>query len=363
MFKLFLVSFLFLANLQENAYSATQNKQTKKSIKTTKITSNSQASSNVIKEKSRVQDASNSYSAFIDLVKAGFANSYGDKVAGDGRIIAYDEKGNEFVFYDELVKNYLNMATDRFNYGDYVDAYFFKSKAERIRIHRLVAPANPYSFGILPQDMRQFILAREQLRSVSIMDAVPSNDGIVMVDAYLAYDCWLEAFESGNSNTRMQRCKSRFLDDIKALRLSLLQQGYNIPEITIKDDVVLNSRVSTCKSCELYERGYYCNTLYFNPTETTLLSKMAIVIKRLQAKISMFSDSNIDILYYPTAYEYQKKLGENRVDAVKNLIQNQIVVNNPIKPSVSVHTIKLSREEQTQKIFRDAITVCVSGGE
>ena len=279
------------------------------------------------------------------------------------KTIAQQANGMIFDFSQTLEEHYLNFAKDRYEHDDYIDAFYFKTKANKIKNYKIISPANPYSFGILPDDMPQFVLSREQLKNVSINSIINSNDGIVLADSYIAFDCWLEAFEEGNSNDRMERCKNRFLDNMKAMRLSLLAQGYNLFEMTTKEDLVLNSRLTTCESCALYSQGYYCNTLYFEPDEARMLDKMNIVIKRLQRKMSYFANSTIDIMYYQNAYGYDKTLMTKRLNATKNLAYNTLANNSPIKPTIQLKAITLPKENLQKKIFRDAITICIKGNE
>ena len=281
----------------------------------------------------------------------------------DAKTISRQANGKIFDFSQTLEENYENFANDRYKHDDYVDAFYFQTKAKKIKNYKIISPANPYSFGILPDDMQQFVMAREQLKNVSINSIINSNDGIVLADSYIAFDCWLEAFEEGNSNDRMERCRNRFLDNMKAIRLSLLSQGYNLFEMTTKDDLVLNSRLTTCESCALYSQGYYCNTLYFEPEEARMLDKMNIVIKRLQRKMSYFASSNVDIMYYKNAYGYNQTLMTKRLNAMKNLAYNTLANNSPIKPTIQLKSITLPKENLQKKIFRDAITICIKGNE
>ena len=281
----------------------------------------------------------------------------------DAKTISRQANGKIFDFSQTLEENYENFANDRYKHDDYIDAFYFQTKAKKIKNYKIISPANPYSFGILPDDMQQFVMAREQLKNVSINSIINSNDGIVLADSYIAFDCWLEAFEEGNSNDRMERCRNRFLDNMKAIRLSLLSQGYNLFEMTTKDDLVLNSRLTTCESCALYSQGYYCNTLYFEPEEARMLDKMNIVIKRLQRKMSYFASSNVDIMYYKNAYGYEQSLMTKRLNAMKNLAYNTLANNSPIKPTIQIKSITLPKENLQKKIFRDAITICIKGNE
>lgn len=277
--------------------------------------------------------------------------------------IAVRENGEIFDFAQSLADDYKSFAKDRYNNADYVDAYYFQTKAEKIANYKIISPSNPYSFGILADDMQQFLLARKQLKNVSINNILNSNDGVVLEDSYVAFDCWLEAFEEGNAVERAKRCRDRLVDNLKALRLSLLSQGYNLFEMTTKEDLVLNNRLMTCEMCDLYNKGLYCNSLYFQIDEVDLMDKMNIVIKRLQKKLSYFPSATLQIMYYKNAYGYQQKLMTKRLNAVKNLIYNTLINDTIIKPSVKIVAITLPKEETKQKIFRDAITICVSGNE
>ncbi len=304
----------------------------------------------------------NDYKSFTRAVIKDF-NEDNKVIKNNKKIIAQKKNGEIFDFATELVKDYNDFANDRFNNNDYIDAFYFKTKAKKIKNYKIISPANPYSFGIIPDDINQFLIAREQLKNVSINNILNSNDGLVLEDSYIAFDCWIEAFEEGNSNSRATRCRNRFIDNLKALRLSLLSQGYNVFEMTTKEDLVLNNRLSTCETCDLFNKGIYCNALYFKPTEAEMIDKMNIVVKRLQRKMSFFSSATIQIMYYKNSYGFDKKITLKRLNAVKNLTYNTLLSDNLIKPEIKIVPITLTKEEQQQKIFRDAITICISGNE
>ena len=299
-----------------------------------------------------------SYDEFIKNINDGFEKGVNKK-----KTIGRFDDGSDFDFTQTLYVNYGKFAEDRYKKGDFIDAYYFKTKAEKIRRYKIISPANPYSFGILPDDMEQFIIAREQLRNVSINSILNSNDGLVLADSYIAFDCWLEAFEEGNSQDRLKRCRDRFLDNMKAMRVSLLMQGYNIFDMSSKENLAYNNRYSNCESCILYDKGQYCNTIYFDIDEARMMDKMNVVIKRIEQKLSFFNSPTVLILYYPNAYGFKKKLSDKRLDVVKNLVYNMIARDLPIKPIVKLTQIRLNKKLTDKKIYRDAITVCVSGNE
>ena len=299
-----------------------------------------------------------SYQEFVNNVSNKMNNRENKK-----QTVGVLNDGEEFDFSGTLQANYENFAADRYRQDDFIDAYYFKTKAEKIKNYKIISPANPYSFGILPDDIEQFIFAREQLRNVSINSIINSNDGLVLADSYIAFDCWLEAFEEGNATARMQRCRDRFLDNMKAMRVSLLMQNYNVFDMTNKENLLLNNRYSTCEMCVLYNKGQYCNAIYFDFEEARLMDKMNLVIKRIEKKLSYFSTATISIIYYSNAYGFNKKLSDQRLDATKNLVYNIIAKDVPVKPVVRVVPIKLSKNMMKKKMYRDAITICVSGNE
>lgn len=304
---------------------------------------------------------SESYNDFIKKVGTDFNNN----TTTDSKKITIGQfsDGSDFDFIGTICANYSNFAEDRYKNNDFIDAYYFRTKAEKIRRYKIISPSNPYSFGILPDDIEQFLIAREQLRNVSINSIVNSNDGLVLADSYIAFDCWLEAFEEGGSQDRMKRCRNRFTDNMKAMRVSLLAQGYSILDITEKENLVLNNRTPACESCALYEKGQYCNAIYFNKGDTRIMDKMNIVIKRLEQKLLYFNSSQILILDYLSASKANKKLSENRLEAIKNLLYNIISKDMPVKPVIKIMQIKLNKSQMEKKIYNDVITICVSGNE
>ena len=286
-----------------------------------------------------------------------------DNLKNKQATIEHLSDNNGFNFIETLYLNYENFAKDRYKHEDFIDAYYFKTKAEKIKHYKIISPADPYSFGILPDDIEQFIIAREQLKNVSINSIVNSNDGIVLADSYIAFDCWLEAFEAGNSQNRVNRCRDRFLDNIKAMRISLLMQGYNIFDISDSEELLLNGKKTNCESCILYKKGQYCNTFYFNSNETKMLSKMNIVIKRLEQKLSFFNVPTLTILYYKNSDGINSKLLNKRIDIMKNLLYNVISKDLPVKPIIKTTPILLKQDFVQKTIYKDAITICVSGNE
>ena len=312
----------------------------------------------------RIATARDTYNAFSESVDRSFEkDNVISRNDNTNKTISVKKNGQIFDFSETLYEMYREFAQDRYQYDDYIDAFYFKTKAEKIKNYKIISPANPYSFGIIPDDMPQFVLAREQLKNVSINAIIHSNDGLVLADSYMAFDCWLEAFEEGNSKDRLERCKNRFIDNMKAMRMSLLSQGYNLFEMTTKEDLVLNSRVTTCESCNLYAQGYYCNAIYFEPDEARMLDKMNIVIKRLQRKMTFFSSTTVNIMYYKNAYGFNKKLMTDRLNVIKNLAHNTLANNSPIKPTLQLTPLTLPKEYTDKKLFRDAITICIKGNE
>lgn len=303
-----------------------------------------------------------SYNDFLKTVERNFEGSRSDdnKKVTIGRF----EDGSDFDFVGTLYANYENFAEDRYKHEDFIDAYYFKTKAEKIKRYKIISPANPYSFGILPDDIEQFIIARDKLRNVSINSIVNSSDGLVLADSYIAYDCWLEAFEEGNSIDRLNRCKGRFLDNMKAIRISLSMQGYSIFDMISKNDSKIddNNINSVCESCALYKKGQYCNTLYFNSGEIRMMDKMNIVIKRLEQKLSYFNSPEILVMYYNNTSKTSNLL-DKRLDAVKNLLYNVISRDLPIKPTMKIMSIKLDTKSAKNELYENAITVCISGNE
>ena len=97
--------------------------------------------------------------------------------------IAVKENGEIFDFAQSLADDYKSFARDRYNNADYVDAYYFQTKAEKIANYKIISPSNPYSFGILADDMQQFLLARKQLKNVSINNTqIYNNDNVINLE-------------------------------------------------------------------------------------------------------------------------------------------------------------------------------------
>ena len=140
-------------------------------------------------------------------------------------------------------------------------------------------------------------------------------------------------------------------------------QGYNVFDMTTKENLALNNRYSQCESCELYKKGLYCNAIYFDPEETKTIDKMNVVVKRLQQKMTYFNSAKITILYYKNAYGFNEKLSKKRLEAIKNLATNLLAKNSPITPNIKITPITLPKKVKTKKIYRDAITICISGNE
>ena len=95
------------------------------------------------------------------------------------------------------------------------------------------------------------------------------------------------------------------------------------------------------------------------------MEKMNIVVKRLQKKLTYFNSPTITMMYYKNAYGYNDKIGQKRLEAVKNIVYNELSKNAPIKPLLKTLPITLPKKSvgADKKIYRDAITVCISGNE
>ena len=68
-------------------------------------------------------------------------------------------------------------------------------------------------------------------------------------------------------------------------------------------------------------------------------------------------------MYYKNAFETDKGLIQERLNGVKNLAYNTLSSGSPVKPILKVVALTLPNEHLKNKIFRDAITVCISGNE
>ena len=104
------------------------------------------------------------YNAFTKSVIRDFTNQNKNMQVMKQKRISKTKSGKVFDFVSTLAENYNNFANDRYRNNDYIDAYYFKRKASKIKNYKIISPANPYSFGIIPDDLQQFILAREQLK-------------------------------------------------------------------------------------------------------------------------------------------------------------------------------------------------------
>ncbi len=89
---------------------------------------------------------------------------------------------------------------------------------------------------------------------------------------------------------------------------------------------------------------------------------MNIVIKRLEQKLSYFNSPEILILNYSNN-NTKSDLQEKRLDAIKNLLYNTISKDLPIKPTIKLTQINLSKEASKNDLYQNAITICISGNE
>ena len=62
------------------------------------------------------------------------------------------DDGSSFDFSKTLEANYVNFAENRYNQNDFIDAYYFKTKAMKIKNYKIIAPANPYDFATYSRD-------------------------------------------------------------------------------------------------------------------------------------------------------------------------------------------------------------------
>ncbi|MEN9782476.1 MAG: hypothetical protein RL208_626 [Pseudomonadota bacterium] len=301
------------------------------------------------------------FNDFVDAVKKDFTPSDEAEKKNQEMVQKLKEELSEDVekkaydFRGDLYEKYLRFAQDRYVSDDFVDAYYFKQKANKIRNYKIISPSNPLSFGILPDDLEQFLDGRKRLIELSIKNIVESQYGRVLADSYIAYDCWLEAFENGNNVEKAQRCRNRFIDNVKSLEVVLFDNGVPINESIVS----FNKKYHKCKTCGMNKKGYFCNALYFNEKSPVLLDKMNIVIKKIQQRSYTMPTASLVVMYNKVG-KGGLDLQKLRLDAVSNIIYNHVIAKSYVQPVVRFVEVQKVSEG---KFFEDSVVVCAVDGE
>jgi hypothetical protein len=264
-------------------------------------------------------------------------------------------KGYGFDFFSKLYNDYVVFSQDRQLSNDPVDSFYFLQKANKFKNNKNISPANPIEFGIVAEDIEQFLDARKRLIAVSLPAIITSSDGLILSDAYIAFDCWLEAFEEV-SNKRAAKCRDRFIDDIRALELSLLNKG-----LSYSSNFGQNPRYDSCATCRLFANGSYCNAVYFN--NISLMRDSHIALKRLLIKMATAINPVIVIANYSIAKQ-DRNMVNARLQAVRNIVQSQILTHKddnflPFNPEIKFTQIETDINNYNKSIFQDMVLICI----
>lgn len=258
---------------------------------------------------------------------------------------------------DALYNHYVRFANDRKANDDNIDYVYFTRKAKKLKAFNLISPANPLSFGIIPEDLTQFLHARERLKNISSNDII-NNDADVLVDAYVAYDCWLEGFENNlkESLKRSKRCRDRYLDDVRALESKLSIKTNAANDFSSFSNI--NQRYDSCQTCSFLEQGYLCNALYFKNNSIDLIDKMDIVIQRIKSKM-LYSELPV-LMFIHYSGQSKDTLLRNRIHVIYNFLNINLAKMNYVKPVINLAKLSVDEMDKNQKLMtKNAISVCV----
>jgi hypothetical protein len=313
---------------------------------------------------SEVDNSNSVLNQFIEAVKDDFSkigkgeNSRVIEYGSDTSTEQNNKKGSirtEDNFSEILYDKYIDFAKDRYINNDFVDAFFYKQKALKISKYEKVTISNPIHIGIIPDDIDRFFFAKKVLENFSSIPSVlRSNDTKYIIDdTYLAYDCWMEATEEvvTKKYSRARVCMERFIENIKALEAVLFKNN-----IRIDRQDFTNIAKEKCKSCELKDKGYFCNSFYFAENSIDLLSDTSIITKRIESRLLASEKPSVTIGHYNNL----DTITAGRVNIIRNIIRNTVFPNIFFDPNIKTTKFTVSKSKQNEHQFNSAITVCIS---
>lgn len=158
-------------------------------------------------------------------------------VSSIDRVAEMGPSGNAFT--DALHDGYVELAYKEAGYYDWIDAGFFRDKAEAAGMGEVVLPEDPNNWSI--DDEAQLAeLNAERPRLLSVLDGGARTDNPELAAvAQTSYDCWVEEAEEGPEHfgpvadhqvRELGKCRADYLTAMEELTAPVMEEVVVIEE-------------------------------------------------------------------------------------------------------------------------------------
>jgi outer membrane protein OmpA-like peptidoglycan-associated protein len=166
-----------------------------------------------------------------------FALSACTTVSSIDRVAEMGSSGNAFT--DGLHAGYVELAYKEAGFYDWIDAGFFRDKAEAAGMGEVVLPEDPNAWSI--DDEAQLAeLNAERARLIGVLDdgARSENPDLAAV-AQTSFDCWVEEAEEGPEHNgpvaahqvrELGKCRADYLTAMEALTAPVVEEVVMVEE-------------------------------------------------------------------------------------------------------------------------------------
>lgn len=168
---------------------------------------------------------------------AAFALSACTTVSSIDRVAGMDSSGNAFT--DGLHAGYVELAYKEAGFYDWIDAGFFRDKAEAAGRGEVVLPEDPNNWSI--DDEAQLAeLNSERARLLGVLDGgARSEHPALAATAQTSFDCWVEEAEEGPENNgpiadhqvrELGKCRADYLTAMDELTRPMVEEVVMVEE-------------------------------------------------------------------------------------------------------------------------------------
>jgi OOP family OmpA-OmpF porin len=168
---------------------------------------------------------------------AAFALSACTTVSSIDRVAEMGSSGNEFT--DGLHAGYVELAYKEAGYYDWIDAGFFRDKAEAAGAGEVVLPEDPNSWSI--DDEAQLAeLNSERARLMGVLDGgARSEYPALAATAQTSFDCWVEEAEEGPEHNgpvadhqvrELGKCRADYLTAMEEMTKPMMPEPIQVIE-------------------------------------------------------------------------------------------------------------------------------------
>ncbi len=176
---------------------------------------------------------------------AAFALSACTTVSSIDRVAEMGSSGNAFT--DGLHAGYVELAYKEAGFYDWIDAGFFRDKAEAAGMGEVVLPEDPNTWSI--DDEAQLAeLNSERARLIGVLDSGARSDMPELAAiAQTSFDCWVEEAEEGPEHNgpiadhqvrELGKCRADYLTAMEEMTTPVIEDVVVIEEPTATEFIV-----------------------------------------------------------------------------------------------------------------------------